>query len=280
MSGSPTTGFLNSLHDTAHSGIAGVLHRLGMVNPGSNPNQIGKIRLINGVNSLNTAFISAIDDQGITFPSTGTVEVDIAPFGAITLSMAELELGSGNPAVRGALGDGSGKWRMTIAANNPIGVMSLIFAPNGYLSNVTSTGNYTASEGGRYSITCETLDGASVMGSTTRNEYLGFIGSASGVDSIFNTNGDFGSSTSPTSIFNPFSRWGDSTSGSSAFNPNSTAAPLIVKHGRIISFLSTNPTFPALMVHPDSLSVCSFTSLTARELFNPRDFNKEPSEIY
>ena len=123
----PTTGFLNSLHDTAHAGVAGLLHRLPMVNPGSNPNQIGKIRIVNGVGLLTTAFISAIDDQGVIFPSAGSVEVDLAPFGAITLSMAELELGSGNPAVRGALGDGSGKWRMTITAGNTIGVMSLIF---------------------------------------------------------------------------------------------------------------------------------------------------------
>ena len=119
----PTTGFLNSLHDTAHAGVAGLSHRLAMVNPGSNPNQIGKIRIVNGVYSANTAFISAIDDQGVRFPNAGTVEVDLAPFGAITLSMAELELGSSNPAVRGVLGDGSGKWRMTITADNTIGVM-------------------------------------------------------------------------------------------------------------------------------------------------------------
>ena len=252
-----------------------------MVNPGSNPNQVGKIRLSNSSTFPTSALIFGYDDQGVTF---GAVLVDLVAGGSLTLSVAELEQGSSNPAVTGALGNGSGKWRFDILSDSAIGVMSLIFSPGGYLSNVTSTGNYTFSEGGRFPITCETLDGAVIMSGSVRPIFLGFIGSVSGTDSIFNTIGDYGSNVSSTSIFNPFSQWGSPTSALSAFNENSTSAPYIVKQGRVLSFLTTNPTSIAIGVGISATTIqnaCSpLTSVTAKDIYNPRDFGLEPSGVY
>lgn len=273
----PATGFLNALHDTGHAAIHGVLNILPMVNPGSNPNQLGKIRLINDRSSQVVVQIGGLDDAGVSYPLAGSVNITLAPNKALTLSMAELEQGSINPAVSGALGDGFGKWQLVFSSDTAIGVMSLIFAPNGYLSNVSSTGDYTVVEGGRFPVTCEVLDGALLFGRTNLHEYLGFLGSVGGSDSIY-SDGQFGSS-SGDGVLNTFSDYGSSTSDISAFNPSADFPPRILKHGRLIGSFSTNPNAIGA-VHPiTDLVDCNFTSLNSKFMYNPQDLLAEPSKI-
>jgi len=276
----PQTGFLNSLHDTAHAGLAGQKHILPMVNPGSNPNQVGKIRLLSSdLQDEATVQIFGIDDQGVRFPENGFVDAIVPAGGALTLTMAELEQGSSNPAVTGALGDGAGKWRLTITSNTAIGVMSLIFAPNGYLSNVSSSGHALASDGGRFPVECEVLEGATFMSGGFPSILLGFLGNSTANASVFNTNGPHGSLTSDTSMANFASPWGSPLSDFSAFNNSAQFPPVIVKHGRVIGRFSMNSALLGALSPVSVTSGCLFTSDTASLLYDPRDFIQESSEL-
>ena len=40
----------------------------------------------------------------------------------------------------GSLGDGAGKWRLTVSADRPLRVMSLLRNPAGNLTNISSPG--------------------------------------------------------------------------------------------------------------------------------------------
>ena len=276
----PQTGFLNSLHDTAHAGLAGQQHILPMVNPGSNPSQVGKIRLVSSdLQNFANVQIFGIDDQGVRFPETGFVDAIVPAGGALTLTMAELEQGSSNSAVTGALGDGAGKWRLNITSNTAIGVMSLIFAPNGYLSNVSSSGHALASDGGRFPIDCGVLDGATIMSGSNPSILLGFFGASTANASIFNTLGPFGSLSGENSIANFASPWGSLFSDFSAFNDAAQLPPVLVKHGRVIGRLTTNSTLLGALDTVSVLSACIFTSDTTSFLHSPRDFAQESSEL-
>ena len=54
-----------------------------------------------------------------------------------TLSAQQLE--SGDDDFTGALGDGGGKWWLTVATDHPIDVMSLLQSPTGHLTNLSTT---------------------------------------------------------------------------------------------------------------------------------------------
>ena len=49
------------------------------------------------------------------------------------------DLESGNPSKRlsGGFGDGAGKWRLTVSADQPLHVMSLMQSPTGHLTNLS-----------------------------------------------------------------------------------------------------------------------------------------------
>ena len=83
---------------------------------------------------LRSATITGVDDTGATAePVTVTV-----PAGeALTLTATQLE--DGDEGLEGALGDGDGKWRLTVEFDNPLTVMSLLESPAGHLSNLSAT---------------------------------------------------------------------------------------------------------------------------------------------
>ncbi len=56
--------------------------------------------------------------------------------GALSFTAAEPEAGSDDFA--GALGDGAGKWRLTVTSDEPIQVMSLLESPTGHLTNLST----------------------------------------------------------------------------------------------------------------------------------------------
>ena len=125
-------GFLTSLHDLAPVAEDGS-HRVVFFNPGSNTRQVSKLRLINDGETAASARVTGIDDQGA---GSEAVVVSVPAGAAHTFTSAELEAGGDRFA--GRLGDGAGKWRLRVAAEAPLAVMSLLESPTGHLANVST----------------------------------------------------------------------------------------------------------------------------------------------
>ncbi|MDE0006450.1 MAG: hypothetical protein OXQ29_27495 [Rhodospirillaceae bacterium] len=124
-------GFLTSMHDVAPH--AGNLHRVVIFNPGSNPNQISRLRLVNEGEVPAPVVIEGMDDLG---DSPGSRVETLIPPGAVReIETADLEAGND---VDGALGDGSGKWRLIVESVESLVVMSLLESPTGHLANLSS----------------------------------------------------------------------------------------------------------------------------------------------
>ena len=127
-------GFLTALHDlvydTGH-------HQVPVFNPGSNMNQESVLRLISiapvrydgtpRTNTVTTVTVKGVDDRGEE--GDRPVTLTLRGNGAVMLTASELEdMG---------LGDGSGKWRLLVSADNPVGVMSIMRTVTGHLTNLS-----------------------------------------------------------------------------------------------------------------------------------------------
>ena len=124
-------GLLTAMHDFAPLTEGG--HRVAIFNPGPNRNQVSLLRLINPGEQSAAVRITGIDDAGVS-PGTA-VSLSLDPGTVRTLDGQELESGAG---LTGALGDGEGKWRLTVTADNPILVASLLKSPTGHLTNLST----------------------------------------------------------------------------------------------------------------------------------------------
>ena len=133
-------GFLTSMHDTVPS--EGGRHRVAFFNPGSNASQVSRLRLINPGEEAAEVSIAGVDDRG---ESPGSEVTTTVPAGASrTFTAAALE--SGGEGLQGSLGDGEGKWRLTVESAQPLVAMSLLSDPTGYLTNLsTAPGNEAGS---------------------------------------------------------------------------------------------------------------------------------------
>ena len=126
-------GFLASMHDVAPTLEDGA-HWIATFNPASNPNQASSLRLVNPGAADAAVTITGLDDEGASPGAAVTLTV---PAGASrTLGAAELE--SGAEGLEGALGDGTGKWRLRVVSDQPILAMSLVAGPGGRLANLSS----------------------------------------------------------------------------------------------------------------------------------------------
>lgn len=96
-----TDGFLTAMHDVVPE--SGGEHRVALFNPGSNMDQVSRLRLINPGRDDAAITIRGVDGEGA---SPGSDVEATVPAGAVrTFSAADLEAGNG---VAGALGDGVG----------------------------------------------------------------------------------------------------------------------------------------------------------------------------
>ena len=127
-----TDGFLTAMHDVAPS--AGTRHRVAVFNPGSNRNQESLLRLINPGDQSAEVKITGIDDKGAA--GTSAVSLSIPVGGTRTVGAWDLE--SGAEGLDGALGDGAGKWQLTIESDSPVTAMSLLRSPTGHLTNLST----------------------------------------------------------------------------------------------------------------------------------------------
>ena len=127
-----TDGFLTSMHEVAPR-LEGI-HRVAIFNPGSNPHQVSRLRLVNPGSEDAEVKITGVDDAGVS-PGSAVV-LTVPAGGSRTIRAAELE--SGGEGLSGALGDGVGKWRLQVESDEPIVVMSLLSSPTGHLTNLST----------------------------------------------------------------------------------------------------------------------------------------------
>lgn len=124
-------GFLTSMHDVVAEAATG--HRVPIFNPASNTNQMSSLRLINPGDSDVNVTIVGTDDSGV---AGDEVTLVLTANGATRLTATDLENGASN--IDGELGDGTGKWSLSVSADGPIQVMSLMSTPSGHLSNLSA----------------------------------------------------------------------------------------------------------------------------------------------
>ena len=109
-------------------------YRVSIFNPGSNTNQVSLLRVINAGDHSTEVTVSGVDDHG--HESAGSVEMSVAAGAARTVSAQELE--AGGEDLEGMLGDGAGKWQLTVRSHEPVTVMSLLRSPTGHLANLST----------------------------------------------------------------------------------------------------------------------------------------------
>ena len=110
-------------------------YRVVFFNPAENVNQVSVLWLVNPGGADAHVTITGVDDNA---DSPGTRVRTTVPAGSSRrLSSVDLESGDSEAIERGALGDGLGKWRLRVVADQPLTVMSLLENPTGHLT-VTS----------------------------------------------------------------------------------------------------------------------------------------------
>ena len=128
-----TDGFLTAMHDTVPA--ADGRHDVAIFNPGSNLTQESLLRLINPGQGAAEVSITGVDDQGN--PSGGRATATVPAGASRSYTAAELESGSG-VGLEGSLGDGAGKWSLTLESAQEIVAMGLLSSPTGHLTNLST----------------------------------------------------------------------------------------------------------------------------------------------
>ena len=132
-----TDGFLTAVHDVVPIDEFTGSYYVSVFNPASNMAQRSRLRLINPdpENAVDVT-ITGRDDAG--FAGQSAVELQLAAGSARTLSAVDLE--DGGEELTGALGDGSGKWRLFVKSDEEIRVVNLLDNETGNLSNLSTPG--------------------------------------------------------------------------------------------------------------------------------------------
>ena len=129
---------VTGMHETAAETAEGSSrYHVPFFNPASNTTKISLLRLINPGDGAASIEITGLDDAGEGGPSGG-VRLSLGAGAARMLSVQELE--EGGSGLVGRLGDGTGKWRLSVSSDRPLRVMSLLQLETGqgrYLANVS-----------------------------------------------------------------------------------------------------------------------------------------------
>ena len=127
-------GFLTAMHDVLPRDYDGrlVAHTF---NPGGNMNQESRLRLVNTGQNDASVSIEGVDDRG---NDAGPVRLTLSTAESRTLSAFDLE--NGAQGLTGTLGDGTGKWRLFITAEESVVGMSLLASVTGHLTNISTAG--------------------------------------------------------------------------------------------------------------------------------------------
>lgn len=127
-------GFLTNLSRVTPT--TGNVNDVWFFNPGTNPNQVSSLRIINNSNTAGTVTITGIDDNGNAAPG-GSVTFTIAAKSGKEITSADLESGNTGIGLAGALGNGAGKWRLKITSTLDLKVQGLMNTPSGFLTNLS-----------------------------------------------------------------------------------------------------------------------------------------------
>ena len=120
---------------SALRGTAGVETATGMRYEALLWGESGEVRLLNAGGAPAEVRLSGVDDAG---SSGGAVELTLAPWSARTLTATALA--EGEAGMLGALGAGSGSWRLRLEADRELDVLSLVRGSGGMLSDVSRRG--------------------------------------------------------------------------------------------------------------------------------------------
>ena len=123
-------GFLTPMAGAAPR--IGNVHRVAFFNPGSNVEQVSVLRIVNAGPDDASVTVGGVDDAGR--PADGQVQTTVAAGRTIEIPAVDLESGAG---LDGALGDGEGKWRLTVTSAQPVTVLSLLETSGGHLANLS-----------------------------------------------------------------------------------------------------------------------------------------------
>ena len=127
-----TDGFLTAMHDVVPTD--GYVRRVAIFNPGSNRNQVSRLRLINPANATAEVTIRGTDDNGVS----GTGEVSLSLDAGMAREITAEQLEEGATGLAGKLGDGSGKWRLEVESEQSVVAMSLLESPTDHLTNLST----------------------------------------------------------------------------------------------------------------------------------------------
>ena len=116
-------GFLTAMGETI-PGI-GRRYRVPVFNPGSNQDQVSRLRLINDGDQAADVVVTGIDDRG----RHSNASLKVPARGASTVSAADLE--------SSGLGDGAGKWQLIVTSSLELVVVSLLATPTGHVTNLS-----------------------------------------------------------------------------------------------------------------------------------------------
>ena len=130
-------GFLTNLSATVLQNSVGH-HVIYFANPASEIAQGTFLRLINTSDESGLVTISAVDDEGNVAPG-GNVMFEFGPNESKQITASDLEAGNPDKGLMGLLGEGSGRWRLTVESELDLQVMSLIRTPDGFLTNLSRT---------------------------------------------------------------------------------------------------------------------------------------------
>ena len=129
-------GYFGSLNELVSASTSGArqTHEVLLFNAASQQSQASRLRLINSTGQQANVRISGLDDAGS--PGAAVAQLAIPAGATRELTASELEAGSAE-GVTGALGEGTGQWRLRVESDARIEVMNLVESASGHLSNLS-----------------------------------------------------------------------------------------------------------------------------------------------
>ena len=132
-------GFLAPVHDVVRTFDVGgeTVHRVPIFNPGSARDHVSWLGVSNLTDVRVGVTIRGRDDEGEPAPG-GEVRLTIPARATRRISAQQLE--SGGVGLIGRLGDGQGRWRLSLTADGEVDVVSLLQNRSGHLTNLSVSG--------------------------------------------------------------------------------------------------------------------------------------------
>ncbi len=129
------SGFVTSMHDRV-SMKSWNQFQVPIFNPASNTDQVSVLRLINPYEEEVEVSISGVDSVGLSPGSL--IKLSLPAGTAQKLTSIDLESGVGLNMSEGSLGEGTGKWQLSVKSDKPLVIMNLLESSTGYLSNLST----------------------------------------------------------------------------------------------------------------------------------------------